>query len=487
AGPIDAKLGAGGLTDADYAIFATIKRNTKRLINLVDQLLHMAKLEKGKMKLKVAHSDLKLFLGLIAKSFEFQAEQAGMDYGIEIDDLGDTWYDEDAIEKIVTNLLSNAFKHGTAGGSCKFLATREDDSVHIIVINSVDGNLSSDTNKLFNRFYQKDEYVDGAGIGLSLVKELVALYKGQITAKVAGNQIQFNVLLPVAKSNFKAKYIIEETIDAEVYIEDKAENDIRPKLDMSALPIVLIVEDHKEIRDFLKSVWQVKYTVLEAKTGNEGIEKALENVPDLIISDIKMPNGDGITLCNSLKTDVRTSHIPIILLTANSSEENELKGLHSGADDFVAKPFKLKVLEKRVENLIATRRALRNRYSQEYIFKAKDIAITPTDELFLNKIQEVLDKHLSDPEFTAALFCKEVHMSRMQLHRKLQAYTGLSTTAFIRSERLKQAVHILKNSDTTINEVAYIVGFNTPSYFIKCFKETYKKTPLEYLQNIENQ
>ncbi|MBD1262182.1 response regulator [Maribacter polysiphoniae] len=487
AGPIDAKLGAGGLTDTDYAIFATIKRNTKRLVNLVDQLLHMAKLEKGKIKLKVTNSDLKLFLGLIAKSFEFQAEQAGMTYGIEIDDLGDTWYDEDAIEKIVTNLLSNAFKHGISGGICKFLATREDDTVHIVVINSVAGNLSSDTNKLFNRFYQKDEYTDGAGIGLFLVKELVALYKGQITAKVEGNQIQFNVVLPVAKSNFKSKFIFEETIDAGAYMEDKDENDLRSKLATSALPIVLIVEDHKEIRDFLKSVWQVKYTVLEANTGNEGIEKALENIPDLIISDIKMPNGDGIALCNSLKTDVRTSHIPIILLTANSSEENELKGLHSGADDFVAKPFKLKVLEKRVENLIATRRALRNRYSQEYIFKAKDIAVTPTDELFLKKIQEVIDKHLFDPDFTAARFCKEVHMSRMQLHRKLQAYTGLSTTAFIRSERLKQAVQILRTSDTTINEVAYIVGFNTPSYFIKCFKETYKKPPLEYMQDAENQ
>lgn len=193
-----------------------------------------------------------------------------------------------------------------------------------------------------------------------------------------------------------------------------------------------------------------------------------------------MPVRDGIQLCNTLKTDQRTSHIPIILLTAGSGEEHELKGLQSGADDFVTKPFKLRLLERRVQNLIDTRRALRSKYSQELVLKAKDIAITPTDEVFLEKVQQVMDDQLSDAGFNAGKFASAVGMSRMQLHRKLTAITGLSTTEFIRSQRLKQAIRILKNSDATVNEVAYTVGFNTPSYFIKCFKETYGKTPVEY-------
>lgn len=230
-------------------------------------------------------------------------------------------------------------------------------------------------------------------------------------------------------------------------------------------------------------MWKERFHILEAENGKTGMEKALETIPDLVITDVRMPVCDGITFCNNLKIDERTSHIPIILLTAGVGEENELKGLTSGADDFVTKPFKIRILEKRVENLIQTRKLLRDRYSQEVVLKAKDISVTPTDEIFLNKVQKVLDERLSDSDFDSMTFCKLVGMSRMQLHRKLLALTGLSTTAFMRSQRLKQAVHILKTSDVTVNEVAYAIGFNTPSYFIKCFKEAYQKTPTEYLQS----
>ena len=236
----------------------------------------------------------------------------------------------------------------------------------------------------------------------------------------------------------------------------------------------------EEVRDFLISVWNRYYRILEAGNGKKGIEIALETVPDLILTDVRMPICDGITLCNTLKADERTSHIPIILVTASADEDHELKGLKSGADDFVAKPFNLRILKTKVDNLINGRRRLRRRYSQEVVLKAKDIAITPTDEIFLNRLQNVLDKHLSNPEFNATSFCKYLGMSRMQLHRKLLAFTGLSTTEFIRSQRLKQAAQILGTSGITINEVAYTVGFNTPSYFIKCFKETYKMTPAEF-------
>lgn len=487
--PIDKKMTEGKLSHDDFVSFSMIKRNTQRLIALVDQLLHLAKLEKGKLKLKIDKGNLRLFLGMIATSFEYKAQQRDITYTITIENLDIAWFDEDALEKIVTNLLSNAFKYGSKGGMCHFKAMRSESDVIISVKNTVATQADIVIDKVFTRFYQQDAYVEGAGIGLSLVKELVQLYNGQTSVSMENdNLIHFQIRLPVEKEAFGKGDFSEKYSE----VIDKVSNTVARGYESStasakdgARPILLIVEDQKEVREFLRSVWLTKYEVHEANNGQEGIEKALEIVPDLVVSDVRMPICDGIELCNKLKTDERTSHIPIILLTAGISEENELRGLRSGADDFITKPFKLSILETRVANFIATRKRLRSRYSQEMVLEAKDIAITPTDEIFLNRIQGVLDEHLSDSGFNAAAFGERIGMSRMQLHRKLQAYTGLSTTEFIRSQRLKQAAQILRTSDITINEVAYTVGFNTPSYFIKCFKETYKKTPSEYLQSSE--
>ena len=490
-GPIDAKLSQAEISNADFENFSMIKRNTSRLTVLVDQLLQLAKLEKGKLKLKVAQQNLGLFLNMLAHSFEYSAITNDIHYTVHIDDIARAWYDEDAIEKIVTNLLSNAFKYVTEGGECQFNASETAGKLNLSVKNTIAPSSEIEVDKLFTRFYQKDEYTEGAGVGLSLVKELVALCKGTITAAVEeANCIHFKVQLPIEKTAFKSTDIIAQSEfqekDVTQLTQTSKEKSTKVAFeDNQALPILLIVEDHKEVRRFISSVWQNQYEVFEAANGKEGIAKALEVVPDLIITDVRMPICDGIELCNTLKTDERTSHIPIILLTAGVDEESELKGLKSGADDFMAKPFKLRVLQKRVANLIETRKMLRSRYSKEIVLKAKDIAVTPTDEIFLNRLQKILDAQLANPNFSAAIFCKELGMSRMQLHRKLLAFSGLSTTAFIRSQRLKQALHILKTSDVTVNEVAYAVGFSTPSYFIKCFKEAYNKTPSAYVQHKE--
>lgn len=492
-GPVDAKLSQGGLSDMDFANFSMIKRNINRLIALVDQLLHLAKLEKGKLKLKISKGDMGLFLGMLTTSFRYRASIRKVDYVVEIDDLRSVWFDEDALEKIIINLLSNAFKYVSEGGSCQFMARKDGGNVQISVKNTVSQYSEVDLENLFTRFYQQDEHSEGAGVGLAVVKELVNLYQGTVSVEMEEPKlIHFTVNLPIRKSHFKNLEVLE-------LLDPVAEAGSNPDFNghvvsipnatkvngPSELPILLIVDDHKEIREFLDSAWKTRYKIIGAINGLEGIKTALEVVPDIIISDVRMPLGDGIELCNKLKTDERTSHIPIILLTAGVGEEQELLGLDSGADDFITKPFKLKILQARVDNLIANRKMLRNRYSHESILEAKDIAITPTDEVFLNKLQSVLDNHLSDPNFNAEAFCEKLTMSRMQLHRKLLTYTGLSTTAFIRSQRLKQAVHILKTSDVSISEIAYAVGFNTPSYFIKCFKEIYKMTPVEYLQNTD--
>jgi len=426
----------------------------------------------------------------LVNSFEYKAKIKNIKYTIAISNLEDAWYDEDTLEKIVTNLLSNAFKHGLDGGICKFEASAKNDWLALTIENSISPSSNIEIEKLFTRFYQQNEYSEGAGVGLSLVKELVHLNQGEITVQMINEKtIQFQVNLPIQKEAFSNSDQIKISAEPHASVESLFSKsiDINEKgienISEEDLPILLIVEDHKEVRQFIKSVWKNKYRIFEAENGRLGIETALEVVPDLIITDVRMPICDGIELCNTLKQDERTSHIPIILLTAGMGEEKELQGLQSGADDFITKPFKLLVLQTRVENLIATRRTLRDRYSQEIVLKAKDIALTPTDTRFFNRVQKVMDEQLSNPDFSAELFCKSVGMSRMQLHRKLMAFTGLSTSAFIRSQRLKQAVHILTTSDVSVNEVAYTVGFNTPSYFIKCFKETYKKTPLEYLES----
>lgn len=493
AGPVDAKLGQGGLSKMDFANFSMIKRNINRLIALVDQLLHLARLEKGNLKLKIAKGDLGLFLGMLVATFKYRATVKRVDYEIEIDRIPNAWFDEDALEKIITNLLSNAFKYVNEGGVCRFSAYNKQGKLHLSVRNSVEDFSQVDLDRLFTRFYQQDEYSEGAGIGLSLVQELVGLYQGNIAVEMEdGGIIHFKVVLPMSKEDFEDIGLVEVGSEMGRSILDTGQNgevgSVVPKElpsvseHLSESPLLLIVEDHEEVREFLKSVWTGKYRILEAKNGEEGMAMALEVVPDLIISDVRMPICGGIELCNKLKTDVRTSHIPIILLTAGIGEELELQGLESGADDFITKPFKLKILQTRVENLIGLRKLLRNRYSQELVIEPKDIAVSPTDEAFLAKLEMVLDEHLSDPQFNAEVFCRKLDMSRMQLHRKLLAYTGLSTTAFIRSQRLKQALQILKTSDASVNEIAYAVGFNTPSYFIKCFKEVYQKTPTEYVQ-----
>ena len=471
-GPIESKLSEPHISEEEINSFSMIERNASRLTNLVDQLLQLASLEEGKFQLDKQWGNLGLFLKSIASSFKYEAAQHTIDYDYQVQDMPNALYDEDAMDKIVVNLISNAIKHGKPNGKCRFSAKLVTNNLILDFQNETRQKIRN-VQKLFDRFYQDNKAAKGAGIGLSLVQELVKLYKGEIKATQNDGEIHFRVSLPIALEPIEPDET-ESAIQA-TRREDKAKE----------VPILLIVEDDDDIREFITSEFGKSYKVVKAKNGKSGITKALDFVPDIIISDIWMPIKDGIELCNTLKTDERTSHIPIILLTASTDKQNELKGLKAGADDYVTKPFKIKILEKRVENLVKSRRLLRERYGQENFLKPKDIAITPTDEIFLTKLEKVMDEHLADPDFNVTNFCKLMGMSRMQLHRKLMTYTGLSTTAFIRSQRLKQALYILKTSDATINEVAYTVGFNTPSYFIKCFKEVYKKTPAEYLQDLQ--
>ncbi|NJB71577.1 ligand-binding sensor domain-containing protein/signal transduction histidine kinase/DNA-binding response OmpR family regulator [Saonia flava] len=488
AGPIEQTLSQENLSTIERTNFSMIKRNANRLTSLVDQLLELAKLENGKLKLNVTQGNLSLFLHTIAQSFEYQTSIKNMKYYVEIESLEQVWYDADIVEKITTNLLSNAFKYSTKNGSCTFSVTKSENFARIKVSNTAINASKLNLDKLFTRFYQYDNYSEGIGVGLSLVGELVKIYGGAIDVSLEKyNVLSFIVDLPIDYSSFSIESIkkLNGSDQTPTFLLNDMTNGSPSREKDTALPILLIVEDHQEVRTFIKLALDSTYKILEAENGKKGLEIALSIIPDIVLTDVRMPVKNGIELCNTLKTDERTSHIPVILLTARDGEKNELKGLGSGADDFITKPFKINLLKRRMANLITTRKILRKRYSEELILKPKDIAITPSDEAFFKRIQQILDKNLSDPNFNAALFSEKAKMSRMQLHRKLQAYTGLSTSAFIRSQRLKQAIQILKSSENlTVSEIAYTVGFNTPTYFMKCFKETFHKTPSEYLNSL---
>ncbi|MCB0469768.1 MAG: response regulator, partial [Flavobacteriaceae bacterium] len=246
--------------------------------------------------------------------------------------------------------------------------------------------------------------------------------------------------------------------------------------------VMLIIDDNADIRALVKELFKSTYQIVEAKNGEQGLKLAAEHVPNIIISDVMMPEMDGYELTSKLKTDERTSHIPVILLTARVEDQDKYKGLETGADDYILKPFKSNELKARVSNLITIREKLKARYTQELILVPKDFAITNLDEIFLRKLQDIMENHLVEPDFNVQEFSEAVGMSRMQLHRKLKALTGLTATEFIRSQRLKLAAELLKKSDANISEIGYMVGFNDHSYFTKCFKEAYGCSPTDYVK-----
>ena len=486
-GPVAHQLSKKTLSSDDKTDLGLIQRNANRLLNLVDQILDLSRIEAGRRKLRVSRGDLELFFKHLIEPFDYQASQKGMVLTTQIDIPGEVWFDREVVEKVITNLLSNALKYNRNKGQISFEAQLQEEEVLLKMVNENEALTESELPKLFDRFYQNTSLNQGFGIGLSLVKELVNLSKGRIMAfKPDPQTIAFEVSLPVSKSTFsKEQFVSEEDLHL---VHDHGEMELNEtgigedELADNNLPVLLIVDDNAEIRLFIKTLFKKEYQLLEAENGEEGVEMALKTIPDLIISDIMMPGRDGIYLSNTLKGDERTSHIPIVLLTAKSGEENELTGLKTGADAYMVKPFKEEKLRVVIEKLIATREAIREKLRKQVILKPKEIALTDADTQLVDRIQQILDSHLTDPEFSAQSFSNEVGLSRMHLHRKLKALTGLSTSEFIRTQRLKLAAKLLTENNVNISEVGYAVGFNQPAYFSTTFKKHFGCSPSDYVE-----
>lgn len=477
-GPIDNQLAKPELNKKDIIELSLVKQNADRLLKLVDQMLDLSMIDSGQIKLKVSKGNLSILLKQIISAFQYKANQKNILINSSIQDMEAVWFDKDIIEKVTSNLLSNAIKYAPENSSVLFESSRQATVLVVSVINPSNQVDKKDLSKLFRRFYQDNELSDGVGVGLALVRDLVSLSKGSIIANnIDDDKIQFTVSLPINKSAFSDEEIVCETLGFQSEKKlDQAESSNKNK------PTLLIVEDEPDIRNFIVSIFIIDYQIIEASNGKTGIEKAQEQLPDLIISDIMMPEQDGIELCHSIKTNELTSHIPVILLTAKVGEENEIEGIKTGADAYVTKPFSSEKLKIQVEKLIESRLQLQKHFSNTLSINP-ELAITSTETEFLKRLKTVLDEHITNSEFTSERFGKLMQMSRTQLHRKLKAITNMTTSEFIRSQRLKLSEDLLKKSDATISEIAYQVGFNTPSYFIKCFRETYGCTPSDYLSN----
>ncbi|WP_178984206.1 response regulator [Winogradskyella helgolandensis] len=483
--PIDDMISDDTISDKKRKQFTVAKQNSNRLLELVNQILDLSKIDEGHLKLHIQKGNVLQLISALSESFAYYAKQKNIEYKIDVEhSLEAAWYDKDAVEKITINLLSNAIKYTPENGTVSCEAYVENNKLFLMVKNSGKGLTPYELNTIFERFYQTNEQNQGSGIGLSLVKELVGLHHGQIEVQsVPNEETLFQLHIPINKNSFKNdNIIVNSTHDVEqgipVNVNTSVEDD--DVVTDSDAPILLIVEDNRDLRNLLKQLFEDHYNVIAAPNGIVGLELALEHIPDLIISDVMMPEKDGITLTEDLKTDERTAHIPIILLTAKAEAESQYKGIGTGADDYITKPFDKKLLGLKVEKLIESRRQLQFRYSQELVLLPKDIAITNLDEKFLEKVQLTLDKSLVDPSFNVTEFSDAVGMSRMQLHRKIKALTGLTASEFIRSQRLKLATEYLKSSDINMSQVGYSVGFNDHSYFAKCFKELYGCSPTDY-------
>jgi len=398
----------------------------------------------------------------------------------------------------VHNLLSNAFKFTPPGGGIILhLKVQNSQWASISVKDTGKGIPAEELDRVFDRFYQVDSSQtrvhEGSGLGMALAKELVTLHHGNISVEsLEGKGTTFTVALPLGKNWVKAEEI-KDTDAGETAVPYHFEQIILSNKDETAeattlsieneAPLVLIVEDHPDMRQYIHQTLANHYQTKEAENGIEGIQIAKEILPDLIISDVMMPEMDGYQLCKQLKSHELTSHIPVILLTAKADRTSKLSGLELGADDYLSKPFDEEELLLLVRNRIAERQKLREYFSKQITLEPTSVKVNSLDERFLRRVMQAVEEHIADPDFGVEAFSETVGMSRMQLYRKLKALTDQSPNEFIRQIRLKRAADLLAQGAGNIADIAYQVGFSDPSYFTKAFQKQYGQTPSEYTKN----
>jgi signal transduction histidine kinase/ligand-binding sensor domain-containing protein/DNA-binding NarL/FixJ family response regulator len=513
-------------SDADL-----IHRSAKKLNRLVDELLDISKIEAGEMKLKACPMNLVEAVREITLSFYSLAERKKITFNVTSDvDNIIAYIDKDKFEKILSNILSNAFKFTPEGGTV-YVTIRptprpshgrdntplkvpsyggdlgvglKNQFAEIIIRDTGIGIPQNEKDKIFDRFYQVDgthtRDHEGTGIGLSLTKELVELHKGKIEVESEeGKGSTFRVFFPLGKSHLKKEEICE---DVKCKMKDKDEDKDRDKdedelsillknrvqkadfafehFEVETLPSLLIVEDNPDVRKYVRMILEDYYAISEAVDGEDGLQKSLNSMPDLIITDIMMPRMDGIQLCKQLKTDSRTSHVPIIMLTAKATLQDKVSGLEIGADDYIMKPFEPEELKARIKNLLEQRKRLHQHFQKFGFAKVDERAISSLDKEFIQRAVKIINEHISDTSFGVESLAENMAVGRSLLLKKMEALIGEAPVDLIKRVRLNKAAELIESHSFNVSEVALEVGFNNPSYFAKCFKKQFGVSPSKY-------
>jgi signal transduction histidine kinase/DNA-binding response OmpR family regulator len=486
---------------------ALMLRNARRLLFLINQVLALSSTENSQLKIKVLPEDIVSFVKGITASFDLLVEQNEVDLIFKADkDNMVLYFDPELMAEVICNLMMNALKYTPAGGQIRIWIGRSyPDSVVISVQDTGPGIPRDRLKSIFYRFSLLnrpfERHRNDIGIGLFLVKEYITLHHGTIHINSSeGQGTEFVIKLPMGNEHLAPDQIEETPVPSSPIIrgsEIAANYTLMWELEKEEVQfsnikatdiethhqerdIVLVVEDDRDMRNLVITLLGRTFTVVEAKNGREGIDIAQKIIPDIIISDIIMPKLDGIRLCRDLKNNINTSHIPIILLTARASEEDVIRGLEAGADDYITKPFNIKMLLTRVKNLICLRRRLQEKLERRMLMQPEEFSLSQLENLFLDKIQESIEQNLSNPDFGVDELAEILEISRPTLYRKLFALTGQSPKKFIQSYRLKRSMELLRANYGNVTEVAFKVGFSSSAYFTKCFRETFQRLPSDF-------
>lgn len=485
-----------------------MQNNARRLLRIVNNLMDFQKKESGVMKLKTSESDFVSFteeMVLLFKELAF-SRRIHFTYRHTPETLL-YWFDKNLMEKVYFNFLSNAFKNVPNEGTVevnlnlqslaelkeqypKRVAGYTDHQIRYIVLEIKDsgkGIASSELEKIFIPFYQvaqNEHSASGTGLGLSLSKAIVEMHHGVIWAESpAGSGASFICILPVSKACFKEGEFVEEEIapvDLPLAVDISKEKKISVK-DQQKRSTILVVEDNKEVRNYIISHLSENYNILEASNGVEAIDKTLNLMPDLIITDLMMPKMDGMKMCSIIKNDIRVSHIPIIMITARTMVADITEGYNTGADDYITKPFSSSILIARVENIIRSRNQLKKMYGKNFSLETLGVKAVSLEEQFMQKLYHIMEMNISNPNLSLDQFCREIGMSRANLYRKLKTITDLSPNEFIRNFRLDMGAKMLRETHLPVSEVYVAVGFNSHGYFSNCFKAYFGVSPTEYM------
>lgn len=474
-------------------------KNANKLLGLVNQLLDISKLESGNMKLRTSPTNYIQLLKALTLSFASYAERKRITLNFNSIEAEIILYlDRDKIEKIITNILSNAFKFTPEGGRIEVTLSKDDKYVNTIISDTGIGIPKEKMSKIFDRFYQVDgshtREQEGTGIGLALTKELVDIHKGKIDVESEESKgTTFTFSIPLGKEHLLPEEISEEKkeyTEAKLIVEPeddftrKEEHQIDIELiEKETLPLLLIVEDNSDVRKYIKDNLTKEFRILEAVDGADGWNKSIEQLPDLIVSDVMMPKMDGFKLCEKLKTDERTSHIPVILLTAKAAKEDKLAGYETGADEYLMKPFEPDELRARIKNLILQRKRIHEYFKKKGVFEFEQTNITSIDKKFLQRVIEIIKANISNTEFNVEMLAENMAVSRSLLNKKVVSLTGEPPIDLIKRIRLTKAIELIEKKFGNLSEIALEVGFDNPAYFSECFKKQFGFPPSQFQRN----